>query len=121
MRTLLFLIFKNQICLFYFKDLHRHFYDFAQNQLGHCHRVALLHHSAHDRQSELTLYFKSHFVPVLKQKNALLQEINLRFKDRLPFPLPWEMVVVIFSDVASYFGFLHLNYGVPIVGEIPRG
>uniref|UniRef100_H2ZI99 SLC26A/SulP transporter domain-containing protein n=1 Tax=Ciona savignyi TaxID=51511 RepID=H2ZI99_CIOSA len=50
-----------------------------------------------------------------------LQEINLRFKKKLPFPLPWELVVVICSTIASYYGFLNLNYGVTIVGEIPTG
>uniref|UniRef100_H2ZI98 STAS domain-containing protein n=1 Tax=Ciona savignyi TaxID=51511 RepID=H2ZI98_CIOSA len=49
------------------------------------------------------------------------KEINLRFKKKLPFPLPWELVVVICSTIASYYGFLNLNYGVTIVGEIPTG
>uniref|UniRef100_F6RWI8 SLC26A/SulP transporter domain-containing protein n=1 Tax=Ciona intestinalis TaxID=7719 RepID=F6RWI8_CIOIN len=49
------------------------------------------------------------------------KEINQRFKKRLPFPFPWEILVVIFSTIASYFGFLNLNYGVTVVGNIPRG
>ncbi|XP_076818919.1 prestin-like [Clavelina lepadiformis] len=49
------------------------------------------------------------------------KEINVRFKKKLPFPLPWELVVVIATTLASQFGYLQPNYGVEIVGEIPQG
>ena len=50
-----------------------------------------------------------------------LQEINFRCKAKLPFPLPWELVLVIISTVASEFGLFNQVYDVDIVSDIPQG
>ncbi|XP_077976522.1 prestin-like [Styela clava] len=47
--------------------------------------------------------------------------INEKFHDRLPIPLPWELAIVVFSTIASYFGYFNKNHGVQIVGNIPTG
>lgn len=49
------------------------------------------------------------------------KEINRRYHDKLPISIPWELGVVVFSTMASYFGYLSDNYGVAIVGHIPTG
>lgn len=49
------------------------------------------------------------------------KEINRRYHDKLPIVIPWELGVVIFSTIGSYFGDLNGKYGVDIVGTIPTG
>jgi len=53
--------------------------------------------------------------------HSLFKEINLRFKEKLPFPLPWELVLVVISTIVSVFGKLNEKYEVNIVGDIPQG
>ena len=45
----------------------------------------------------------------------------MRYKEKLLFPLPWELVLVIVSTIASQFGKLDVIYAVDVVGEIPQG
>nr|XP_039272946.1 sulfate anion transporter 1-like isoform X1 [Styela clava] len=47
--------------------------------------------------------------------------INVRYYDRLPIPIPWEVFIVIFSTIASYYGLLYENHSVSVVGDIPTG
>ncbi|XP_060582820.1 prestin-like [Ruditapes philippinarum] len=48
-------------------------------------------------------------------------QINIRFKDRLKFPVPVELIVVVVGTMTSYFLNFSEKYGMKIVGEIPRG
>ncbi|XP_071486645.1 prestin-like [Diadema antillarum] len=48
----------------------------------------------------------------------IVKELQDRYKDKLKFPLPTELFVIIMSTVASYTGNLSKKYGMPIVGEI---
>lgn len=43
------------------------------------------------------------------------------FRTKTKIPIPIELIVVILGTVASYFGNLHGNYDIRIVGEIPTG
>lgn len=47
--------------------------------------------------------------------------VNERFKHRLPAPVPVELLVVVVSTVISYFGQLHGNFGLDIVGSFKTG
>ncbi|ELT89622.1 hypothetical protein CAPTEDRAFT_179570 [Capitella teleta] len=47
--------------------------------------------------------------------------INERFKAKLPVPLPIDLVVVIITTLASYYGNLNEDYGLDIVSYIPKG
>lgn len=49
------------------------------------------------------------------------KEINFRNRKRLPFALPWELVVVLVTTFASHFGEFNRKYEVDIVGDIPTG
>nr|XP_039272942.1 solute carrier family 26 member 6-like [Styela clava] len=49
------------------------------------------------------------------------KEINAKFYDKLPIPIPWEFAVVIFSTIASYYGLFYGNHDVIVVGDIPTG
>merc|ERR1719354_707215 len=49
------------------------------------------------------------------------KEINFRYKAKLPFPLPWELVIVIVTTIASYVGKFSEVYDVSVVGSIPTG
>ncbi|XP_045204648.2 sulfate transporter-like [Mercenaria mercenaria] len=48
-------------------------------------------------------------------------QINQRFKAKLKFPVPVELIVVVAGTMTSYFLNFSENYGMKIVGEIPRG
>ncbi|XP_061107478.1 prestin isoform X2 [Conger conger] len=50
-----------------------------------------------------------------------VKDLNDRFKKKLPVPIPGEIIVVIVSTGISYGVQLYENYGVEVVGEIPRG
>ncbi|XP_076861554.1 prestin isoform X1 [Brachyhypopomus gauderio] len=47
--------------------------------------------------------------------------VNERFKNKLPIPIPGEIIVVIVSTGVSYGLSLFENYSVAVVGEIPTG
>ncbi|XP_055510936.1 solute carrier family 26 member 9-like [Leucoraja erinacea] len=50
-----------------------------------------------------------------------VKEINVRFKHKLPFPIPMEIVIVVVTTAIS--GGLHMprKYGIDVVGVIPLG
>ncbi|XP_037616093.1 prestin [Sebastes umbrosus] len=50
-----------------------------------------------------------------------VKEINVRFKKKLPIPIPGEIIVVIVSTGVSYGMSLSENYEVDVVGKIPTG
>ena len=50
----------------------------------------------------------------------LLKFVNEKFKKKLPFPIPWELLLVIFSTLTSSLANLD-GEGVQIVGEVPQG
>ena len=47
--------------------------------------------------------------------------INERFKEKLRVPIPIELIVVVLGTVISHFAKLDENYGVKIIGRIPKG
>ncbi|XP_062437798.1 prestin isoform X2 [Rhea pennata] len=49
------------------------------------------------------------------------KEINLRFKKKLPVPIPMEIIVVIIGTAVSAGMNLTDSYGVDVVGDIPQG
>ncbi|XP_066490655.1 prestin [Tiliqua scincoides] len=49
------------------------------------------------------------------------KEINDRFKKKLPVPIPMEIIVVVIGTGVSAGMNLSDTYGVPVVGEIPKG
>lgn len=61
------------------------------------------------------------FITILWRSLLTFQEINARFHDRLPVPIPWELAVVIVSTIGTHFGHFFNYYGVIVVGEIPTG
>ncbi|XP_019732644.1 prestin isoform X1 [Hippocampus comes] len=50
-----------------------------------------------------------------------IKHLNERFKNKLPIPIPGEIIVVIVSTGVSYGMTLAANYKVDVVGEIPTG
>ncbi|XP_041933812.1 LOW QUALITY PROTEIN: prestin-like, partial [Alosa sapidissima] len=50
-----------------------------------------------------------------------VKEVNVRFKKKLPVPIPGEIIVVIMSTGISYGMSLFQNYQVAVVGKIPTG
>jgi len=49
------------------------------------------------------------------------RHLNMKYKERLPLPIPTEVFVVIIAIIASNFGRFNANFGVPIVGAIETG
>nr|XP_054750301.1 sulfate transporter-like [Lytechinus pictus] len=49
---------------------------------------------------------------------VIVKELQDKFKDKIKFPLPIELAVIIASTTAAYAGDLSNRYGMPIVGEI---
>ena len=47
--------------------------------------------------------------------------INERHKEKLPAPLPIELIVVIVGTIVSYFMQLNEKYHVKIVGDVNQG
>ncbi|XP_074086088.1 sulfate anion transporter 1 [Macrotis lagotis] len=52
---------------------------------------------------------------------ATAKELTDRFKKKIKFPLPTELVVIVAATLVSHFGKLHERYGSSISGEIPTG
>lgn len=48
-------------------------------------------------------------------------QINDRFKDKLPVPIPIDLMVVILGTLIVYLAKLNTRYGVAIVGNMPVG
>jgi high affinity sulfate transporter 1 len=47
--------------------------------------------------------------------------INDKCKHRMKMPIPIDVILVVMATILSYFGKLHDNYGIGVVGEIPMG
>jgi MFS superfamily sulfate permease-like transporter len=39
----------------------------------------------------------------------------------MKMPIPIDVILVVMATIISYFGKLHDNYGIGVVGEIPMG
>uniref|UniRef100_A0A2K6TV27 STAS domain-containing protein n=1 Tax=Saimiri boliviensis boliviensis TaxID=39432 RepID=A0A2K6TV27_SAIBB len=50
-----------------------------------------------------------------------LKELNVRFRDRLPTPIPGEVVMVLLASVLCFTSSLDTRYNVQIVGLLPGG
>ncbi|XP_070310798.1 solute carrier family 26 member 10 isoform X4 [Odocoileus virginianus] len=50
-----------------------------------------------------------------------VKELNARFRDRLPTPIPGEVAMVLLASVLCYASSLDTRYNVQIVGLLPRG
>uniref|UniRef100_A0A7N6FEV4 STAS domain-containing protein n=1 Tax=Anabas testudineus TaxID=64144 RepID=A0A7N6FEV4_ANATE len=50
-----------------------------------------------------------------------VKEINTCFRNKLPLPIPIELLVIIFGTIIAHFGELKSKYGVNVVGLIPSG
>ncbi|XP_006859662.1 PREDICTED: solute carrier family 26 member 10 [Chrysochloris asiatica] len=50
-----------------------------------------------------------------------VKELNVRFRDRLPTPIPGEVVMVLLASVLCYTSSLDTRYNVQIVGTLPGG
>ncbi|XP_049739649.1 solute carrier family 26 member 10-like isoform X2 [Elephas maximus indicus] len=50
-----------------------------------------------------------------------VKELNVRFRDRLPTPIPGEVVMVILASVLCFTSSLDTRYNVQIVGVLPGG
>ncbi|XP_048467771.1 solute carrier family 26 member 9-like [Rhincodon typus] len=51
----------------------------------------------------------------------IVKEINVRFKHKLPFPIPMETILVIVTTAISGGARLPQKFGIDVVGEIPLG
>ncbi|XP_070824551.1 solute carrier family 26 member 6-like [Chaetodon trifascialis] len=51
----------------------------------------------------------------------LVKEINAFYRQKLPMPIPIELIVVILATVITYFCGLRSRYSINVVGEIPSG
>lgn len=49
------------------------------------------------------------------------KEINQRYGKKIPFPIPWELLTLAATTVASNYGHFKESYNVKIVGHIPTG
>ncbi|XP_062593468.1 prestin-like [Saccostrea cucullata] len=47
--------------------------------------------------------------------------INEKFKTKMFMPVPIDLILVILGSVVSYFGELHSQFSIPVVGNIPPG
>ncbi|XP_062932389.1 solute carrier family 26 member 10-like [Cynocephalus volans] len=50
-----------------------------------------------------------------------VKELNVRFRDRLPTPIPGEVVMVLLASVLCFTSSLDTRYNVQIVGLLPGG
>ncbi|XP_017536311.3 solute carrier family 26 member 10 isoform X4 [Manis javanica] len=50
-----------------------------------------------------------------------IKELNVRFRDRLPTPIPGEIVLVLLASVLCFTSSLDTRYNVQIVGLLPGG
>ncbi|XP_063111092.1 solute carrier family 26 member 10 isoform X2 [Cavia porcellus] len=50
-----------------------------------------------------------------------VKELNVRFRDRLPAPIPGEVVMVLLASVLCFTSSLDTRYNVQIVGLLPGG
>ncbi|XP_046322444.1 solute carrier family 26 member 10 isoform X2 [Marmota monax] len=50
-----------------------------------------------------------------------VKELNVRFRDRLPTPIPGEIVMVLLASVLCFTSSLDTKYNVQIVGLLPEG
>ncbi|KAM7115961.1 solute carrier family 26 member 10-like isoform 3-T3 [Molossus nigricans] len=50
-----------------------------------------------------------------------VKELNVRFRDRLPTPIPGEIVMVLLASVLCFTSSLDMRYNVQIVGLLPGG
>jgi len=50
-----------------------------------------------------------------------LKKVNERFKNKLPVPIPAELLVVVVGTAISYGGAINKKFGVSILGKIPKG
>uniref|UniRef100_A0A8I5UFU2 Solute carrier family 26 member 10, pseudo n=2 Tax=Pongo abelii TaxID=9601 RepID=A0A8I5UFU2_PONAB len=50
-----------------------------------------------------------------------VKELNVRFRDRLPVPIPGEVVLVLLASVLCFTSSLDTRYHVQIVGLLPGG
>ncbi|XP_054436242.1 solute carrier family 26 member 10-like [Pteronotus mesoamericanus] len=50
-----------------------------------------------------------------------VKELNVRFRDKLPTPIPGEIVMVLLASVLCFTSSLDTRYNVQIVGLLPRG
>ncbi|XP_033619635.1 solute carrier family 26 member 10 isoform X4 [Fukomys damarensis] len=50
-----------------------------------------------------------------------VKELNVRFRDRLPTPIPGEVVVVLLASLLCFTSSLDTRYNVQIVGLLPAG
>ncbi|XP_072025146.1 sulfate transporter-like [Amphiura filiformis] len=47
--------------------------------------------------------------------------ISTKWKDKIKFPIPTELIVVVIATLSSYYGKLPDKYGIDPVGHIPHG
>jgi MFS superfamily sulfate permease-like transporter len=47
--------------------------------------------------------------------------INEKYKDKLPAPIPVELIVVVIGTAVSYAGRFNEDYGVKTIGVLPLG
>ncbi|CAO2582099.1 Solute carrier family 26 member 10 [Lemmus lemmus] len=50
-----------------------------------------------------------------------VKELNVRFRDKLPTPIPGEVVMVLLASVLCFASSLDTRYNVQVVGVLPRG
>ncbi|XP_041521950.1 solute carrier family 26 member 10 isoform X3 [Microtus oregoni] len=50
-----------------------------------------------------------------------VKELNVRFRDRLPTPIPGEVVMVLLASVLCFASSLDTRYNVQVVGVLPGG
>ncbi|XP_067553206.1 solute carrier family 26 member 10 isoform X9 [Tursiops truncatus] len=50
-----------------------------------------------------------------------VKELNVRFRDRLPTPIPGEIVMVLLASVLCFTSSLDTRYNIQIVGLLPGG
>ncbi|XP_076596416.1 solute carrier family 26 member 6 [Chaetodon auriga] len=51
----------------------------------------------------------------------VVKEINACYRQKLPLPIPIELIVVIVATIITYFCGLRSKYSINVVGEIPSG
>ncbi|GAA6228960.1 solute carrier family 26 member 6-like isoform X1 [Lates japonicus] len=50
-----------------------------------------------------------------------VKEINAYYRQKLPLPIPIELIVIIAATIITHFCGLTSTYGIDVVGEIPSG
>lgn len=51
----------------------------------------------------------------------VVKEVSACYADKLPMPIPIELVVIIVATIITHFGGLADSYNIDVVGEIPSG